>query len=234
MTILFWTLMGLLLLLAIVFMAWPLISPKHGRLSRHWPLAAGLVIAVGAGAIALYSDTGTPGLVDAEQQQRPEVDPEVMALIEKLEKVMEERPNDPKGWLLLARAYTKLGEVNKAIEAYRRVVKLDPDNIRAAMAMGGLMVASSGGRVPPEAMEIFQKIAETGSAPPMVQFYLGMGHMQNGDTVAAYDAWSDLAEATPPGAPWIPMLRKNLTKLAAELDRPVPDLPEAQPQQGGQ
>jgi cytochrome c-type biogenesis protein CcmH len=147
---------------------------------------------------------------------------------------MADRPDDPKGWLLLARAYTKLGQVNKAIEAYRRVLELQPENTRAAMAMGGLMVASSDGQVPPEAMKIFQKIADGGSAPPMVQFYLGMGHMQTGDSAAAYDAWAELAKATPPGAPWIPMLRKNLTKLAAELDRPMPDLPEAQSQNGGQ
>lgn len=233
MTILFWTLMGLLLLLALAFMAWPLLSSQYTETRRRWPLAAGLIIAVGAGAVALYSDSGTPSLVGRESPQES-VNPETMALIRKLEKVMEDRPNDPKGWLLLARAYTKLGRVDKAIEAYRRVLELQPENTRAAMAMGGLMVAASGGQVPPEAMKVFQKIADSGSAPPMVQFYLGMGYMQAGDSAAAYDAWAELAKSTPPGAPWIPMLRKNLTKLAAELDRPMPDLPEAKPQNGGQ
>ena len=51
---------------------------------------------------------------------------------------LEDEPDDLAGWLRLAHAYNVLGETDKAIDAYRQVQRLDPDNETAAEALNAL------------------------------------------------------------------------------------------------
>src|SRR5690606_16333808 len=149
----------------------------------------------------------------------------VMQKIRELEQVMQLNPNDPEGWQLLARAYTRLGEADKAIAAYRNVVTLDPTNTTAKAALGGLLIATSAGSVPGEAMQLFQSIIDAGIQQPMAYYYLGLGHMQQGDYEDAYEVWKVLAENSPEGAPWNAMLRDSLTDIAGRIGKPVPEMP---------
>jgi cytochrome c-type biogenesis protein CcmH len=139
---------------------------------------------------------------------------------------MPSNPNYAEGWMYLGQAYATLGRIDDAINAYRNVVRLQPDNPTGAAALGGLLIATSGGTVPPEAKALFQKVVDSGAQQPMAYYFLGVASVQDGNLQKAYDTWSVLAKMTPPGAPWIGMLSSQLSDISKELGKPVPPLPK--------
>jgi len=220
---LFWIILGLMVLVAIAAIVKPFVFTKTELTRGHMAFLAVTVIAVSVSSFALYEKFGEPDYVANPPQ--PVVSKEVMAMIRQLEQVMQQNPNDPEGWLLLARAYTRMGEVRMAMDAYRNVVTLDPTNTTAKAALGGLLIANSAGTVPPEAMQLFQDIIDSGIKQPMAYYYLGLGHMQQGDYENAYNVWKVLAENSPPGAPWNEMLRGDLQTISEKIGKPMPNLP---------
>jgi len=220
---LFWIILGLMVLVAIAAVVKPFVFTRAALSRGHMAFLGVTVVAVSIAAFGLYDVMGEPGYVANPPQ--PIVSAEVMEKIRELEQVMQLNPNDPEGWQLLARAYTRLGEADKAIAAYRNVVTLDPTNTTAKAALGGLLIATSAGTVPGEAMQLFQSIIDSGIKQPMAYYYLGLGHMQQGDYEQAYDVWKVLAENSPEGAPWNAMLRDSLSDIAGKIGKPVPEMP---------
>jgi cytochrome c-type biogenesis protein CcmH len=220
---LFWIILGLMVLVAIAAIIKPFVFTKAELTRGHMAFLGVTVIAVSVSAFLLYDEMGEPGYVANPPQ--PIVSAEIMEKIHELERVMQLNPNDPEGWQLLAGAYTRLGQAGKAMDAYRNVVTLDPTNTTAKAALGGLLIATSAGTVPPEAMQLFQSIIDSGIKQPMAYFYLGLGHMQQGDYEQAYDVWQVLAENSPEGAPWNAMLRESLSDVAGKIGKPMPQMP---------
>ena len=221
----FWLLAGLMGLVAIAAIAMPYLRAKTRVGGGQKAFLGGTVVAVCLSAFLLYAYAGRPDLVANPPQ--PRVSAKELQLIKQLEQIMALNPNDPQGWQLLGQAYLKMGEMGMAIDAYRNVVTLDPTNTTAAAALGGLLIRTSGGNIPPEAMQLFQSIVDRGVFQPMAYYYLGLGNAQEGDYEKAYDVWTKLAENSPPGAPWIEMLRGDLARVAEKAGKPMPDLPEA-------
>lgn len=223
---LFWLLLGLMGLVAIAAIAIPFIRSKKKIDRSHGAILAGTILVLIAGSGGLYDLAGRPDLVANPPQ--PRISPKIMAMVKKLETAMALNPNYTEGWLFLARAYTQMGKIGQAMDAYRNVVNLDPTNTTAAAALGGLLIRTSGGDVPPEAMKLFQGIVDRGIFQPMAYYFLGLGDAQSGQFEKAYNVWMKLAEKTPDGAPWIKMLQGGLTDVAQKLGRPVPQLPLAE------
>lgn len=103
-------------------------APKR----KPWAaLVLAVLLPVAAGA--LYWKLGTPDGLDpaktapesAQQQYTPE---QISAIVDKLARDMKDRPDDVKGWTMLARTYTKLGRFPEAEEAYAHLAQLMPHN----------------------------------------------------------------------------------------------------------
>jgi tetratricopeptide (TPR) repeat protein len=62
------------------------------------------------------------------------------AAIEGLEKVCEKMPNNPKVYYLIGIAYDGLGEIDKAIEAVKKAIELNPTEIKYHQHLGFLNV----------------------------------------------------------------------------------------------
>jgi cytochrome c-type biogenesis protein CcmH len=56
----------------------------------------------------------------------PMSDRQVLAMVDNLAKKMQENPNDPKGWILLARSQQALGQFGSAVDAFGRAAALTP------------------------------------------------------------------------------------------------------------
>ncbi|WP_274379251.1 c-type cytochrome biogenesis protein CcmI [Rhodophyticola sp. CCM32] len=147
-----------------------------GRRSDAGLLGAGLVAMV-AGAIALYWQIGAPGypdlpletrvtLVEEARADRPgqaeverslpprppiATDPERAALVAELRQTMETRPEDIQGLTLLARNEAALGNFRAARLAQGRLVTLLGDQARPEQLvdLAEMMVLAAGGYVSP-------------------------------------------------------------------------------------
>src|SRR5450755_258937 len=106
-------------------------------------LVAGLAVAVLALATIGYWQTGSPSLArggsDAGAPVAAADAPasaasgatglgQIAAMVDRLAERMKSHPDEPEGWIMLARSYTVLGRFADAIPAYRHAAELQPNN----------------------------------------------------------------------------------------------------------
>ena len=107
----------------------PSAPPRSTRASYVTALV--LVAVIPVAALALYATFGNPALLQrqAESDERaPMSHEQIEAMVAKLATRMKERPEDPAGWRLLARAYTAMGRYADAVEAFIEAAKRSPED----------------------------------------------------------------------------------------------------------
>ncbi|TCS63643.1 c-type cytochrome biogenesis protein CcmI [Varunaivibrio sulfuroxidans] len=198
----------------------------------HRVLTAVVVVVVPLGAAALYLDLGKPTLHDLPYagrhdpafQQANRLD-QLRSMVVQLEEKVQRRPNDQKGVALLGQAYVALGEYEKAVKMYRRLVKLTNRGTEALAAYGEALALAGNGPIPKEAQTVFQEILVRDANDPRPYFYLGMADAQQGRLKAAIDTWMALVKRSPPDARWLPQLASLIGQASKELGvAPPPEI----------
>lgn len=114
-------------------------APRH---DRDWsPIAVGLLLP--AAAVALYAAIGTPQavLAPSAQPEAPAIGPaQIEAMVNRLAERLKNEPDDAEGWRMLAHSYETLRRFDAAVDAYRHLIALEPNNANeltdAAVALG--------------------------------------------------------------------------------------------------
>jgi cytochrome c-type biogenesis protein CcmH len=104
-------------------------APLSSRTSYVTALA--LVAVIPVAALLLYATFGSPRALQtpAQPDERSAMSHEqIEAMVEKLASRMKERPDDPAGWRLLARAYTAMGRYPDAVAAFVEAAKRSPED----------------------------------------------------------------------------------------------------------
>ena len=172
-------------------------------------------------AIGIYLDLGVPSLPGypfAERGGESESakamsEAQLTKLVTQLAQKMEEKPDDPKGWLLLAHSLMTLGRYDEAATAFGRAAALDPKDAAVPASQGEALTYAGGGVVTPKARDSFEKALAIDPKEPRSRFYLGLASAQSGEPRAALAAWEALAADAPPDAPWLPQLNEQIAKL---------------------
>lgn len=76
------------------------------------------------GAVLLYLAIGQPSAIDAPPTEPRFTAQEIDAMVAKLAAKMEQEPDNPQGWAMLARSYKVLGRFAEAAKAYERAGSL--------------------------------------------------------------------------------------------------------------
>ena len=97
----------------------------------------------------------------------------------------------------------------------------DPD---AQSALGEALTLEADGTVTQAAVEAFNKAIALQPGDPRSLYYLGLHEAQSGDSRAALQRWQELEAKTAPNAPFLPMLRAEMARVArsAGLEMPKP------------
>lgn len=169
---------------------------------------------------ALYGRLGTPTLPDqpilARQDER-DGQPDVAAMISRLEARLAQSPDDAEGWLMLGRSRSALGEAAASAIAYRKALELQPD---AAEALGGLaesLIVMQNGSVGAEARTLLERLGGQGTADPRPGYYLGVAAAQAGDNAQAEQRWRRLLSESPADAPWRPRVVDAIRAAASQF-----------------
>ena len=177
------------------------------------------------GAIGLYLGLGRPEAASPRVRQMTEQatqqhaqDAEMVQLAERLRKRLESEPNRPDGWLLLGRTMMNLGNFGDAVDAYRRLTELTPDDPEAFANLGEAYVFGNDGRVTPQAAAAFRRALQIEPGHPSAQYYLAMAKLEAGDAQGAFADWLALARMAPPDAPWLGLVYTRLQGLAPRLN----------------
>jgi cytochrome c-type biogenesis protein CcmH len=209
-----WVVFGILSLVAVAFASWP-IYKKSGRLT---PLLASVIVFVVALPAGLYYYQGQPGLASASMASA-EMDDEIHSLAKRLE----ENPDDVRGWKLLGQSYMALRNFPGAIDAFERVLELQPSpDAQTLISLGEAKFIMANGAMSSDVAIIFENALalEPSSMPAL--FYGGIAAKERGDSALARSRWERLLDMNVP-----PEIRSLIEQQMAALDdesgKPLPD-----------
>ncbi len=203
-------------------------APDEGPPAALMPSkAAALTVVLGLplAALSLYLVLGRPDLPDqpyagsaGKGAVTDVTPPSVVDAVARLAERLKTQPRDIEGWVLLAQSYTRMGQMDDAIGAWRRASALAPDDLDLRGNLAESLISSAQGLVPEEARRLLETIQDKQPSEPRASHYLALAREQAGDDRGALDRWVKLAAASPENAPWLPLVRERIAGVAARLN----------------
>lgn len=210
----------------------PAETPKPARHHRFTEAFVLLVLPVLG--LCLYLTTGRPDLPSQPLEARLE-NPgnDVAVLITKAERHLAEKPDDGKGWDVLAPIYFRTMRVNDAQVAYRNAIRLlGPSPVRLD-GLAETLMAVSDGVVTEEARQVLEQSLTLQPDNPRARFYIALSMEQAGRPDEARQAFEALAKQSPSDAPWLPLVNQHIAMNGGAPAGANPAAPGANPSAPG-
>jgi cytochrome c-type biogenesis protein CcmH len=193
----------------------PVQAPAPARRTR---LAAAVLIAVGLPAIAfsLYARLGQPMLPDeplASRKVTPQSNGEIEAAVAAVEARLIAKPDDGKGWAVIAPVYMRLERYADAAHAYAEALRILGEEPLRRAAYGEALVAAAGGVVTDEARQAFDRALTDQPGQPQARYYIALAAEQDGKKADAIRDYQSLLADSAPDAPWRSMVNAHLAAL---------------------
>jgi cytochrome c-type biogenesis protein CcmH len=193
--------------IAAAAVALPLLRDRQSRVLGV--IAAVAVMAAAAGLYPLWSNWNWHAPLTAGASANG---PDVGAMVQKLERHLQDQPDDLRGWLMLGRSYLTLERIDDAVLAYEHAHRLDSQSADAAMGLGEAMSLKAGGQITPAASVLFEQALSLEPDNPKALLYAGFAAATRGDRALARTRWQALKNMHPP-AQIVQMLDARIADL---------------------
>jgi cytochrome c-type biogenesis protein CcmH len=142
----------------------------------------------------------------------------IRGMVEGLAQRLEENPNDRDGWLRLARAWTVLGEAEKARAAEARAAGLTapaPERVDTLLDRARALFPADGNpdNVPPAFTALMRRVLALDPDQPEALYHVGLAEAAAGNKPQARQLWSRLLAKSPPGSPGHAEVKRRLDGL---------------------
>ena len=167
-------------------------------------------------ALAVYGAYGSPQLPAQPLSARLNAEPEridLAAAVARIEAHLAARPDDGRGWEVVAPVYMRTGRFEDAAKAYAAALRLLGETAPRLTDYGEALVGAKDGVVPADARGAFEKALALEPATPKASFYLAQAAEQDGDPQKAHGYYAGLIARSPADAPWLPLVRERMAKL---------------------
>src|SRR5574337_78419 len=206
-------------------------GPRQASPRARHRLAAAAVIAVGLPAIALplYGRLERPLMPDEPLASRHELkaaENDIGAAVAAVEAHLIAKPDDGKGWAVIAPVYMRLQRYDDAAHAYAEALRLLGEDPARRAGYGEALVAAAGGVVTETARKAFEQALTEEPGQPRARFYLALGAEQDGKRDEAIRDYEQLLKDAPPDAGWTGAVKDRLAALKGE---PAPEVADASP-----
>jgi cytochrome c-type biogenesis protein CcmH len=203
-------------------------------------VAIGIVVLVPLFSFAVYGWLGAPALPGLPYASRgPDVDPETQSLrkvVETLAARMQQSPDRLEGWQLLGRSSMQISDYSQAAHAFRQATRLAPADADMYAALAEALFMAAGQKFAPEARAALKDALKSNPRLAKALFYQGLAHFQAGEHGPAVQRWTDLVAISPPGAPYLDSVRRQIANAAKaggiDLGSVRPGLAPATPASG--
>ncbi|MDG1972934.1 MAG: c-type cytochrome biogenesis protein CcmI [Paracoccaceae bacterium] len=189
---------------------------------------------------AARADEGRPGQEEAEKMMAGrELAPpagddvaEFEKLVVQLEARIKASPDDAQGVFLYARSLMNLGRFADAWPQFERLVELGEASAEIYAGLTEGQILAAGGYISPEAETNLLQIMKYQPTNPSARYYLGRLHIQAGEPELARTIWEELMRESPPDAPWVAPIQREMAELGRTLG-PLPGPTQQEMQAAG-
>jgi cytochrome c-type biogenesis protein CcmH len=191
--------------------------PMGSPLWRRRAAAIAAVVLLPLVSLALYLAIGSPQLPGQPLEARVRAahqDRSIASLVSQVEAHLERNPDDARGYEILAPVYLQLGRFDDAVSARRKVLALSGETATRQSDLGESLVAAANGIVTADAKSAFERALALDANDLKAKFYIGLAAEQDNDRTHAAEIWRGMIERAPPDAPWLPMVREALARVA--------------------
>ena len=187
------------------------------RPTRGLVVGLGLLIVVVAGTG--YAWVGSPRLLAVTPDAPPGPGPSADAQVDEMQRRAEQRPTEAAGWLQAARAQAMLNHAQAAVDDYRRVVALRPNDANALADLADMLAASGNGSLDGEPIQLVDKALAIAPNHVKALALKGSWDMTRRDFRGALIAWNQALKVAPPNDPIAQFLRQQLDAMREMAER---------------
>jgi cytochrome c-type biogenesis protein CcmH len=189
---------------------------------RRRMIAVTALVLLPIGAAGIYLGLGSPTLPDqplAPRLAASRGSGSVDSLIAQVEAHLERRPDDGRGWEVIAPIYMRLGRFDDAVKARRSALRLNSETAEREAALGEALVFAANGVVTADAKAAFDRAVALEATHVQARYFIGLAAEQDGDRNRAAEIWRALLAGAPPDAPWTEFVRRALERIEGSADR---------------
>lgn len=191
-------------------------APPRTGLRRAVALAA--IVGVPLIAAPIYLRHGSPDMPDAPLAGRTIAASPTLpldALVAQVETRLAQKPDDGRGWEVLAPVLMRLGRFDDAAKAWRNALTYSGDSAARRASLGEAIAAAAGGVITTDARVEFDKALALDAAEPKARYFRGLAAQQDGLADAAAAIWRELLASSPSDAPWRATVERALAAIGA-------------------
>ena len=204
------------------------------RPSRVWALLSALAVPVLA--IGIYLTLGEPNGLDPVQSAAPEggheITPaQIAQMVSQLATRLEREPNNPEGWIMLARSYAMMQDFQTATATYQKIGHNMPEHPDVFAEWGDLIAGAQGRKVSGEAERLVKGALALDPNHMKALALAGAAAFQQQDFVKASAYWEQVLAQVPPSEDFARSIRASINEARTKGGMPALDH-EALPQAG--
>ncbi len=177
-----------------------------------------LAAVIAIGAVSLYTVFGTPSLSDQPLEARLHAPPREQSIaiqIANVERALREHPKDAAGWNVIAPVYFKMGQFDKAAEAYWKAIRFGGEDEDKLLGLVESLTYAKDGVIPPEAKPALDAALSRNPKSLRGRFLLAILASQDGRRGDAEQTFRAMLSENIPNE-WKGLINNQLADLAAE------------------
>jgi cytochrome c-type biogenesis protein CcmH len=182
---------------------------------------AAMLLSIGAGSF--YLELGSPSLPGQPLSARKDSALPIQAALAQIEDRLAQKPDDGRGWEVIAPVYLRLGRFDDAVNARRKALALNGETPERQADLGEALVMADDGTISAEAKAAFARAVSLDRENVKARYFLGLAAEQEGRPAAAATIWREMLVGAPADAPWLQFIRTEIARVAGAPKGPTAD-----------
>ena len=169
-------------------------TPSAAGTRNNWLTAVIIMLVIPVVSIFVYYQLGSPELIDGQSVAAQAMAGEhgelkIEDMVARLALKMEQNPDDPQGWRMLARSYMTLGRYPDAVNATERLYKLTGDEVDVLLQYADALAMANNSTMAGKPEELVHKALALDPENITGLWLAGMAQSELGNFRSAIDYW---------------------------------------------
>jgi cytochrome c-type biogenesis protein CcmH len=196
--------------------------------AQSWRTAVVIALVFPISALGLYIWLGAPeafspmppAAVSAEAATEQTAPPNLDQIVENLASKLQADPNNLEGWVLLGRTHRSMGNLDAALSAFDRALKLNPDD-ELILARAEVLAAKNQGRFDGEPWRVIREVLQRDPQNYGALLLAGSASYADNRYADALEFWQRARLQLSADHPDVPNLIEAMSTVQAKLKNPA-------------